>query len=74
MSGGRVSHCTIRSVKEDSIFSFQHHTLRQEKNSIGLTIVANAKMASQNDFEFQRFKTEMGVSVIKQIVSLEIGN
>lgn len=30
-------------------------------------------MASKKDFEFQRFKTEMGVSVIKQLVSLDIG-
>lgn len=30
-------------------------------------------MAPQDNFEFQRFKTEMGVSVIKQLVSLEIG-
>ena len=30
-------------------------------------------MSTQNDFEFQRFKTEMGASVIKQLVSLDIG-
>lgn len=30
-------------------------------------------MASQSDIQFQRLKTEMGSSVLKQLVSLEIG-
>lgn len=30
-------------------------------------------MSTQSEFEFQRFKTELGVSVVHQLVSLDIG-
>lgn len=31
-------------------------------------------MSTQSEFEFQRFKTELGVSVVRQLVSLDIGS
>lgn len=61
----QIGDCVSRSISYISAISFFH------KEESLLSKLSN--MASQNDFEFQRFKTEMGVSVIKQLVSLKIG-
>ena len=64
------NHALLHSHSHHSYSNLNHPLQNQSSENYSIFSI----MTSRNDSGFQRFKTEIGSSIIKQQVSLDIGN